>query len=131
LGTALVQAQQWEQAERVIGTIQRSYQQAEALSALGTALAQAQRWEQAKRVIGTIQVSSQQARALRALGTAMVSVDEFEQLLHVIQRAWRLVETREEALTLFSIASAFISHKPEVGITFFDAFPWVDTFLGG
>ena len=61
----------------------------------------------------------------------MANADEFEQLLHVIQRSWRQVETREEALTLFSIASAFISRKPEVGIAFFDAFTWVDTFLGG
>jgi hypothetical protein len=50
--------------------------------------------------------------------------------LHVIQRSWYLVETRKEALTLFSIANAVISHKPEVGIAFFHAFTWVDTFLG-
>jgi hypothetical protein len=59
LGTALAQAQQlehasqvWEQAERVIGTIQDSSWpwQVEALSALGVALAQAQQWEQASQV---------------------------------------------------------------------------------
>jgi hypothetical protein len=51
--------------------------------------------------------------------------------MHVIQRSWRQVETREEVLTLFSIACAFISRNPQVGIPFFDAFACVDTFLGG
>ena len=60
----------------------------------------------------------------------MASADELEQLLHLIQHLWRQAETREEALTLFSIASAIISRKPEVGIPFFDAFNWFDTFLG-
>jgi tetratricopeptide (TPR) repeat protein len=140
LGTALAQAQQWkqasqvwEQAERVIGTIdQTSLAHVGALIDLATALAQApQVWEQAERFIGTIQDSNVQARALRELGTSMASAGKFEQLLHVIQRAWRQAETREEALALFSIASTFIFRKPKVSIAFFDAFTWVDTFLGG
>ena len=138
LGTALAQAQQWEhasqvwtEAERVIGTISDSNEQAKALSVLGTALAQAQQWTEAEWVIGIIHASSEQGRALSTLATAMASADEFEKSLHVIQRVWRQVETRDEALSLFSIASVFISHKPEVGVAFFDAFNWVDTFLGG
>jgi tetratricopeptide (TPR) repeat protein len=138
LGTALAQAQQWEQARRVIGTIRDSSKQARALWELGTALAQAQQWEQAsqvwteaERVIGTILDRSEQAEALSTLSTAMVSVDEFEQLLHVIQRTWHQVESREEALTLFPLASVFIPCKPQMAIAFFDAFTWVDTFLGG
>jgi len=131
LSTALAQVQQWTEAERVIGTIQDYYKQAEALEELGTALAQAQQWTEAERVIGTIQNRSERAWALRELGTAMASAYEFEQLLHVIQHEWRQVETRKEALTLFSSASAIISSKPKVGIAFFDVFTWVDTFLGG
>jgi len=117
-------------AGEVARTIQGSNEQAWALSALGTALARAQQWEQAERVIGTIGNSDVQAGALWELGTVLVSADEFEQLLHVIQLTWRQVETRKEALTLFSPASVFISRKPEVGVHFFDAFTWVDTFLG-
>ena len=145
LGTALAQAGQqeqasrvWAEAERVIDTIQKSYQQAEALRVLGTALAQAGQWEhasqvwaEAERVIGLSQGSYWQAEALRALATEMANAYELEQLMHLIRRSWRQVKTREEALTLFPIVSAVIYRKPEVGIPFFDAFTWVDTFLGG
>jgi hypothetical protein len=54
----LAQAQMWEQAERVIGTIQNSSQQAGALRDLSKILAQAQQWEQAERVISAIQDSA-------------------------------------------------------------------------
>ena len=138
LGTALAQAQQWAEAERIIGTIQDSYEKFSALSALGTALAQAQQWEhasqmwaEAERITGIGLLRINQASILSELATAMSSANELEQLLHLVQRAWRQVETRIEALKLFSMASAIISHKPEIGIAFFDAFAWVDMFLGG
>jgi hypothetical protein len=106
LSTVMAQAQQWAEAERVIGTIQDSSQQAAALSALSTTMAQAQQWEhasqvraKAERVISTIQGSDQQAWALRYLATEMARADELEQLLHLIQHTWRQVETREKALT--------------------------------
>ncbi|MGZ3644868.1 MAG: hypothetical protein ACXVCM_13570, partial [Ktedonobacteraceae bacterium] len=86
---------------------------------------------EAERVSGTIQDSSWQAKVLKALATGMDSADEIEQLIYLIQRSWRQVKTREEALTLFPLARAVISHKPEVGISFFDAFTWVDAFFGG
>ena len=138
LGIALAQTQQlteasqsWKQAERVIATIQSEFQREEALCDFGKALAQAQQWDQAERVIATIPDSYWQAQALPALSTALGSAGEIASLLRVIQRAWRRVETREEALTLFSIASSIISRNPEVGIPLFDAFTSVDTFLGG
>ena len=130
-------AQVWIEAERVIGSIQDNYERSGALSALGKALAQAQQsehasqaWAEAERVIGSIQDSAAQARALRDLAI-MSYADELELALHLIQRSWRQVETREDALALFSMASAVISSKPNVGIPFFEAFIWVDTFLGG
>ncbi|MFL5655392.1 MAG: AAA family ATPase [Ktedonobacteraceae bacterium] len=137
LSAALVQAGQWAEAERVIDTIWDSSEKARALRELGTVLAQVgqekhavQVWTQAERVIGTIQDRYLGAQALRELGAAMVNADEFEQLLCVIQRSWRQVKTREEALSLFSLAKAFISRKPKMGITFLDAFTKVDTFVG-
>jgi hypothetical protein len=69
-------------------------------------------------VAHTIQDSFQQARALRVLGTAMGSAGKFKQLLHVIQREWRQVEKREEALTLFSIASAFFPTNLRLALLF-------------
>jgi hypothetical protein len=61
----------------------------------------------------------------------MASADELEQILKLIQRSGRRVETRSEALTLFSIAVTVISRKPEIGNAFIAAFIWVDTFLVG
>jgi hypothetical protein len=138
LGTALAQAQQWERAARVcaeaeqaIGTLRYSNQQVRALSAQVVALAQAQQWAEAERIVASIPDRSEQVRALKKLSAAMAGADGFKRLLHMTQHAWRQVETRAEALTLFSIASPFICHKPEVGIAFIAAFNWVDTFLGG
>jgi hypothetical protein len=62
-------------------------------------------WAEAERVISTLQNSDTRARALRDLATMMAGAEELEQLLHLIQRSWRQVETREKALTLFSMAS--------------------------
>ena len=151
LGTALTQAQQleqasqvWTEAERVIRTIGDSFweqmTQAEALRALGIALTQAQQWTEAERVIRTIKVSSAQAEMyrdqakmieLRDLAKMMAQTDKLEQLLYLIQHAWQQAKTREEALALFSIASAAIARKPEIGILFIGAFSWVNKFLGG
>ena len=60
LSAAYLQARQWEQAERVIGSIETKYERVEALSELGVALAQAQLgertesvWSEAQKVIDT------------------------------------------------------------------------------
>jgi hypothetical protein len=63
------------------------------------------------------------------LDTAKAGAKEFKQFLHVIQSIWCWVETRKEALTLFSITREFIFCKPEVGIAYLDTFTLVDTFL--
>jgi hypothetical protein len=118
-------------AGEVSHTIKDNSAQAWALSALGTVLAQAQQWTEAERVISTIKDSSAQAWALRDLAWMMAQTDKLEQLLHLIQHAWQQAKTREEALALFSIASAVISRKPEICILFIDAFSWADTFLDG
>jgi hypothetical protein len=61
----------------------------------------------------------------------LVTHDKYEQLLNLIQRSWHQVETREEALTLFSVANTVISYVPDIGTAFLSAFSWVDNFLGG
>jgi hypothetical protein len=54
-------------------------------------------WVKAERDIGTIQDSDQQAWASKEPVTWMASADELEQLMHLMQRSWRKVKTREEA----------------------------------
>src|SRR5258708_14010175 len=50
LGRALIQAQQWQEAERVIRSLPNGENKAEALTTLGKALAQAQHEQEAKRI---------------------------------------------------------------------------------
>jgi hypothetical protein len=74
---------------------------------------------------------SRQAEELSELSLALASAYEFEPLLHLIQRSCRQVETRENSLILFYIASVFINRKPEAGTAFFDAFTWLIHSLVG
>jgi tetratricopeptide (TPR) repeat protein len=113
LGTALAQAQQWTEAERVISTIKSHSAQASALSALGTALAQAQQmeqasqvWTEAKRVISTIKDSSVQASALSALGTALAQAQQMEQASQVWTEAERVISTIKDSSAQASALSA-------------------------
>jgi hypothetical protein len=117
-------------AGEVARMIQDSFQQTKVLAELGTALAQTGQWALAEHVIGTIQGSYWQARALRQLAKTMIRKHKLEHLLHLIQRLWRQTETREEALTLFSLAIAFISRTPDISTALLSAFSWVDNFLG-
>jgi tetratricopeptide (TPR) repeat protein len=103
LGSALAQAQQWEQAHAVIGTIENIPRRAEALVDLGSALAQAQQWEQAHAVIGTIEDSYNRAKALGDLAREMAQAQQWEQAHAVIgtiedsyNRAWALAHLARE-----------------------------------
>jgi hypothetical protein len=80
-------------AGEVARTIQDSYQQAEALSALSTALAQAGLWAEAERVIATIQDGFEHARALSALGIALAQAGQHEQAAQVWAEAERVIAT--------------------------------------
>ena len=92
LATALAQAQQWDQAQAVIGTIEDSRERAWALAALGAALAQAQQWDraqavwdQAQAVIGMIQGSrGRGGEALANLATALAQAQQWDQAQAVI-----------------------------------------------
>jgi CHASE3 domain sensor protein len=131
LATALAQAQQWEQAQAIIGMIKNSYERARALLNLATALAHAQQWEQAQAIISTIERSSAQVPALRNLVRGMAAAGEDEALLHGIHRWWRLANNKEDALTLFPMVAGIIHRNPELGFALLDAYTWVDTFLKG
>jgi len=130
LATALAQAGRWEQAEEVARSIPDSEEQAEALRELVTTLAQAQRWEQAEEVACSISGSYQQALELRKLVEALLKHGDYEKVLHIVQRSWLRVETRASALQVFSLAVKLISREPEMSVAFYQAFKWVDTFLG-
>jgi hypothetical protein len=62
---------------------------------------------------------------------ALAKKDETERLLHLIHHWWSMAETREYAIQLLPLAYELVSHTPEMGIAFCNAFDWVDAFLKG
>jgi hypothetical protein len=111
LASALARAQQWEQAQAVIGTIENSDQHAKALGNLAMALTQAQQWEQAQAVwakaqaaIGTIEDSDQRTEALKDLATALTQAQQWEQAQTIIgtieDSYWRAEALQKLAATL-------------------------------
>jgi hypothetical protein len=79
----------------------------------------------------TIKDTRRRAEALMGLAAVLAPLGEQEQLLGLIQHSWRLVKTREQALTLFSLVTELIPRNPELGSALYKAFTWVDTFLKG
>ncbi|GAC1656661.1 MAG: hypothetical protein NVS4B12_29080 [Ktedonobacteraceae bacterium] len=85
--------------------------------------------EAAARSIGN---NTQRANALGFLSNTYASTGKYELSLHlVVQRAWLLAETREDALTYLPLSGNLISSKPELGTGIYQAFKWVDAFLRG
>jgi hypothetical protein len=125
LALTLLPWQQWERAETVICSIERRNLRAEALCKLGIALAKAKQWERAEAVASTMAESTQKAKVLNALAL----FGEYEQLLSLVQRSWLQAETREYAIKLFPLVTRIISHKSDIGTSFWEAFNWVDTLL--
>jgi hypothetical protein len=63
--------------------------------------------------------------------TALVKNRRYEQGLRLAQRSLLEATNRASALQNLAIATPFIPTKPELGMSFFEAFAWVDKFLQG
>jgi len=131
LASSLAKAEQWEQAEGVARSIEESDPRALALRALASSLAEAEQWEQAEGVARGIEESHQRAEALRALADTLLAAHEYKRLVSLLHASWLQVETRNDALRLFSLALVLLSIQPEIGMAFYHGFQWVDTFLSG
>ncbi len=138
LGQALAQAgkaaeatQVWQEAERVIHTIEDGWSRDGALRELGQALAQARAWREAERVIWMIWNEGEQVEALRELGQALAQADNYEELLRLIQQFWQAAKTRDEAFQRFGLATWLIPQYPEISMALYTGFAWVDNFLKG
>jgi len=142
LGQTLAQAQLseqalriWQQAEKVISSIQWSEWDEELAENrkrkqnLIQALVLAQKWQHAEAVIGSIKSISVRSEALHKLGEALKNIKDDELLLRLVQRWWLQASTRDEALSLLSLANGLVHLQPEISIRFYEAFAWVDTFL--
>src|SRR5690348_17544159 len=87
LHAALPHWQQWEQAERVIGTIADPNERIRALAELATALVRAQQWEQAEGGARTRAHVNARIRAVAEVATALVRAQQWEQARERWQQA--------------------------------------------
>jgi hypothetical protein len=138
LGVALAQTQQWKEANiiwaearDVVSSIQDTWQKTQALRALVTTLTEFQPWGEARDVINSIQDKEQQAQALRELSGLLASTNKYKQLIHLIQQAWILAETRADAIRLLPLVTGLVVYQPSLGIAFSKSFTWADQFMGG
>jgi tetratricopeptide (TPR) repeat protein len=129
LAQALIQAQHWEQGERVIAGIRDSEKRAEALYELAQKLAQARSWDLAEHIVTSIENDEKRFQAFESLAASMALSSEYKLLLNLIWRRWELSRTRDEAFSLFPIATGLVSFHPDLGIDLFNAFCWVDAFV--
>ena len=136
LAAALAHAHQWSWAVQVINMTGKGLIHAKMLSELGVALALAkqkdraeQAWNEAEIMINSIDEKSRRAEAICELGICLSRANRFELLLRLIHTSWLQAETRTDILRLLPLATKFVALKPEIGISFFEAFYWVDNFL--
>jgi tetratricopeptide (TPR) repeat protein len=142
LGVAMTHAHRWEQANAIWGEV-------EAMGVLMSdryqeicvrTLAQMEQWERAETILRSMQVdtttpfghgeySKTKNEALCEMADALAKTNEHERLLRLVQRWWSQTKTRNETLTLLTLANKFIALKPDIGMAFYEAFAWVDTFL--
>jgi len=115
LASALAQAKEWREAERVARSIEENQYRAPALRDLASALAQAKEWREAERVARSIEDNEEHAIALQELASALAQVGEREHA----QTLWREAEQvarpieddRRRAIALQELASALAQAK--------------------
>jgi tetratricopeptide (TPR) repeat protein len=86
LGTALAQAGQWQEAERILRSISSEWEwnKVEGLMALGTALAEAGQWQEAERVVCSISDKWGRSEALMTLGTALAQAGYWQEAERIV-----------------------------------------------
>jgi hypothetical protein len=94
LGTALAQAQQWSEAERVIAAIPNDSDRVRTLSALGTALAQAQQWE----------------RLLRLVQHSWLYIETWEEAIDLLSLGYRFISLKTEIEMAFGSAFTWVDN---------------------
>jgi hypothetical protein len=131
----LVQAQQWKRAKAVAEMIEHDDEKARALIGLATALSESGQWNQAEdvlveveRLVHTIQDHQSKIGMLHNMVSIFEMAGKPEEMLHLIQRSLLQASTKIYAIRLLSLITRLIPRKPEIGITFCEAFTWVDSF---
>jgi len=137
LASSLAEAEQWEQARplwieaEALACDEESGLRAWILIELVSSLAKAKQWKQAEALTRDIEESDERAEALSVLANNLLAAREYKRLVSLIHASWLQVETRSDALFLFSLGLVLLSIEPEIGIAFYRGFQWVDRFLNG
>ena len=104
LADALMKAEQWQQAERIIARIEDAWLRTEALRELADALMKAEQWQQVEQMITRMEDVNEQAGALRELADMLVKAGQWqqaEQKILCIKDTWQQMEAlRELSATL-------------------------------
>lgn len=138
LGLALARSGRAEHAHRIWDEAKSiciamlgdwSWQRTVALSKLGQTLVQAEAWQEIEQMCMSIQQMHWPVEASLAFGKALAAKKKPELLLRLVQQTWLAVETREDALQSFALASSLFVLRPTVGLACYEGFQWVDRFF--
>ncbi len=134
----LVEAQQWKRTKAVADMFEHDDDKARALIGLATALSESGQWNEAEEVlveietlVHTLQDYQSKIGMLHNMVGIFGKAGKPEEMVHLIQRSLLRASTKIYAIRLLSLIVRLIPRKPEMGITFSEAFAWVDSFSKG
>ena len=111
LSYTLAQAQQWQEAEKVIRSIDDSTEKTKALRELSQELLQAQQWQEAEKVIRSIDDSRNKAIALRELSQELLQAQQWQEAKKVIRS---IDDSRDKAVALQELGIALYQRHREI-----------------
>ncbi len=110
LAGSLAEAQEWQEAERIIATIQDNPLKAEAARRLAGSLIEGLEWQEAQRVIATIEERAWQVKLLSRLANGLAQAQEWQEAEKVWQETEKIIaliwDSEEEAESLRVLASS-------------------------
>lgn len=128
-------AGQWEQALSLFDSIQNSHQRKAVLQTWGALLAHptnidlSERIAQSEQIARHLDQSAEKASLLVSMADALVREDHDLDLIHLIQRSWLQVGTKDDCQQLFAMVHSLLLRNPEMCADFYGAFEWTGTFV--
>ena len=119
----------WQQAEMIVHSTLYRDDKEQGLQIIVEALIESQMLKRAEVVAFGMEEGYQKAKVFKELAHILFSSREYEQLLALIQNVWLQAETRDYTLEILDLALPFVPIQSELGIAFYKALVWTDTFL--
>ncbi len=121
---------QWIQAITAFGRIQKSKTRTAVLQAWAPLLAQPENEQVRERIAQYLTLSEEKGVLLVGVANALAQRERYLALIHLTQRAWLAVTSKEQCQYLFAMVQRLLSQNPDMCTHFMHSFRWVDTFLG-